>query len=114
MRPLDRPKVIGWVVLISVLSALGYASRSAGGKPPRDAAYLYSTAISGLLQYAIVLGIVLAITRPDWALLALRRPRSYRAVAAGAIVVFVTVYVAAYVVSSYSDPEGEQGLTPEG
>ena len=113
MRPLDRGRLTAWVALVGLLAALGYASRASGGKPPKDAAYQYSTAVSGLVQYAIILAIVLAITRPEWGLLALRRPSSLRRVLSTALLVFVAVYVTSAIVSAYSDPGREQGLTPD-
>ena len=113
MRPLDRGRLTAWLVLVGLLAVLGYASRASGGKPPKDAAYQYSTAVSGLVQYAIILAIVLAITRPDWGLLALRRPSSLRRVLSTALLVFVAVYVTSAIVSAYSDPGREQGLTPD-
>jgi membrane protease YdiL (CAAX protease family) len=96
-----------------VLTLIGYASRAAGGKPPKDAAYQYSTAVSGLVQYAIILAVVLAITRPEWRLLALRRPSSYSRLLSTALVVFAAVYATGAIVSAYSDPGREQGLTPD-
>jgi membrane protease YdiL (CAAX protease family) len=113
VRALDRGRLTAWVVLVSVLALLGYASRAAGGKPPKDAAYQYSTAAAGLVQYAIILAVVLAIARPAWGLLALRRPASYRGVVSAVILVFVAVYAVSAIVSSYSDPGREQGLTPQ-
>ena len=112
MRPLDRGRLTGWVVLVGALILLGYASRASGGKPPKDAAYQWSTAAAGLVQYAIILAIVLAITRPDWHLLALRRPHGWRQMLGTALIVFVAVYVTSAIVTSYSDPGQEQGLTP--
>ena len=112
MRTLDRGKLTGWVALVGVLAVLGYASRAAGGKPPKDAAYQYSTAVAGVIQYAIILAVVLAIARPDWSLLALRRPSSLGRVVATALLVFVAVYATSAIVSAYSDPGREQGLTP--
>jgi uncharacterized protein len=109
---LDRGRLAAWVGLVAVLTLLGYASRGVGGKPPKDAAYQYSTAASGLVQYAIILAIVLAIARPEWRLLALRRPSSLRRVLSGALFVFAVVYTAGAIVSAYSDPGREQGLTP--
>jgi len=109
---LDRGRLTAWVALVSVLALLGYASRAAGGKPPKDAAYHYSTAASGIVQYAIILGVVLAITRPDWRLLALRKPSSYRRGVSAALLVFAAVYATSGVVSAYSNPGREQGLTP--
>ena len=63
---LDRGKLTAWGILVSLLVLLGYASRAAGGKPAKDVAYRYSTAASGLIQYAIILAVVLAIARPQW------------------------------------------------
>ena len=113
MRSLDRGRLTAWIALVSVLALLGYASRATGGKPPKNAAFHYSTAVSGFVQYGIILGIVLAIARPDLRLLALRRPSSYGRVLSTAIVVFVAVYATTAVVSAFSNPGREQGLTPD-
>jgi membrane protease YdiL (CAAX protease family) len=113
MRTLDRGRLKAWVVLVAVLAAFGYASRASGGKPPKDAAYQWSTAAAGVIQYGIILAIVLAITRPDWSLLALRRPRFLIRVSAAVVLVFVAVYGTSAVVAAYSDPGREQGLTPD-
>ena len=107
-------KLTAWVIFVAVLALIGYASRLSGGKPPKDAAYLYSTAASGLVQYAIILGIVLLIARPDWSLLALRRPRAWARTLIAVVIVFASVYGVAAIVSAYGDPGREQGLTPHG
>jgi CAAX protease family protein len=107
-------KLTAWVILVSVLALLGYAGRASGGKPPKDAAYLYSTAASGLAQYAIVLAVVLLIARPEWSLLALRRPRGWARTLGSVLIVFVAVYAVSAIVSAYGDPGREQGLTPQG
>ncbi len=109
---LDRGRLTAWIALVSLLTLLGYASRAAGGKPPKDAAYQYSTAVSGLIQYAIILAVVLAIARPHVELLALRAPSSYRRVLSTALAAFAAVYLTSAIVSAYSDPGREQGLTP--
>ena len=112
---LDRRRLTGWAVLISVLAILGYASRAAGGKPDKDVAYQYVTAASGTIQYGIILALVLTIARPDWRrLLALRPPTSYGRALGTAFVVLVAVYLTSFVVSTFSDPGREQGLTPNG
>ena len=98
------------MILVSALVLLSYASRAAGGKPPEDAAYKYSTAVGGLVQYAIILAIVLAIARPDLCrLLALRAPRAWRRALAAALVVFVVVYAISAVVSAFGDPGRRAG-----
>jgi membrane protease YdiL (CAAX protease family) len=111
---LQRGRLTAWIAFVSVFALLNYASRAAGGKPPKDVAYQYSTFVSGAIQYLIVLGIVLAVARPDWGLFALRRPSSFGRAAAIAVGVFVAVYATSAVVSAYSDPGREQGLTPTG
>jgi uncharacterized protein len=105
-------KLTAWVILVSVLALLGYAARASGGKPPKDAAYQYSTAAAGLVQYAIILVVVLAITRPEWSLLALRRPAGWGRTLGTVAIVFLAVYAASAVVSAFGDPGREQGLTP--
>jgi membrane protease YdiL (CAAX protease family) len=110
---LDRGRLTAWVVLVSLLTLLGYASRAAGGKPPKDAAYQYSTAAGGIVQYAIILAVVLVIARPRWGLLALRGPASYRRALSTGVLVYVAVLIVAYVVDQFSDPGREQGLTPD-
>ena len=111
---LDRGRLLGWAVLISVLTLLGYASRASTGQPDQNIAYHYSTAISGVIQYGVVLAVVLAIARPDWRrLFALRRPSSYSRAAGTAVLVFVAVYAISFVVSLFGDPGREQGLTPD-
>jgi membrane protease YdiL (CAAX protease family) len=110
---LRREKLAAWAILVSVLTLLGYASRLSGGKPPKDAVYLYSTAASGLVQYAVILVVVLAIARPDWSLLALRRPGGLTRTLTTVLIVFGTVYAASAIVSAFGDPGREQGLTPE-
>ena len=56
-------KLAGWFALVGSLAALNYASRFSSGKPPADSLYRYDTALSGLIFYALTLGIVLLIAR---------------------------------------------------
>ena len=110
----DRGRLTAWSVLVSALILLSYASRASGGKPPTDAAYKYTTAVGGVVQYGIILAIVLAIARPDFRrLLALRAPTSYARALTTALGVFAVVYVISAIVSAFSDPGQEQGLTPD-
>jgi membrane protease YdiL (CAAX protease family) len=111
VRTLDRGKLTAWTGLVGVLVLLGYASRAAGGKPPKDFVYHYSSAVAGLAQYAIVLAVVLAIARPRWALLALRRPAWSRSATSAVVLAVVAVYATSYVVDLFANPGKEQGLT---
>jgi CAAX protease family protein len=110
---LDRGRLLAWGTAVSLLTLIAYASRAAGGKPPKDAAYQYSTASGGIVQYALILGVVLVIARPRWELLALRRPAPLRRAISTGVLVYVTVLIVAYVVDQFSDPGREQGLTPD-
>lgn len=107
-------KLAGWTALVSVLALLNYASRAAGGRPPRDFLYEWSTSISGFVQYAIMLAIVLAIARGAREALALRRPPSWRRAALLAAGVLVLVYAFSAATSPFLHPGREQGFTPSG
>jgi membrane protease YdiL (CAAX protease family) len=94
-----------------LLIALGYGSRVASGKPDPDVLYRWSTAIGGLIQDGIVLGIVLAIAGGT-RLLALRRPVSLKQAALMIAMAIVAIYVFEAVYSAIVYPGNEQGLTP--
>ena len=71
-------KLVAWLVLVGALALLSYSARVAGGKPSRDVLYKYSFAFGGLVEYAILLAIVLAIARGlSRSTLGLKRPRSW-------------------------------------
>lgn len=110
-RSVDVRRLTWWLVLVSALALLGYSSRAAAGKPDKDVAYQYSTAVSGLVQYAIILALVLLIARPDWSLFALRRP--HKPILSSVLIAFAAIYGASFLVNLYSDPGREQGLTPQ-
>ena len=68
----------GWCALIVLMTTVAYASRFTGGPTPNDVAYKWTTSIGGLIQYAVILGILWLITigldrRSFWAF---RRPTS--------------------------------------
>ena len=56
-------KLVAWLSLVTVLSALNYSSRAAGGEPERNAVFHYDLAIGGLVLYAVMLWVVLRIAR---------------------------------------------------
>lgn len=109
----DTPRLAGWLVLVGVLAAVGYASRSAGPPDPQ-LLYRWSTVAGAIIQDAIVLGVVLAIARGRRELLALRVPttRAGRTLLIlGAALVAIYVWEAVY--SAVAHPGNEQGLTPD-
>ena len=111
----SNARLAGWLTLIAVLSLANFVGNAESG-PPKDFVYLWSSAIAGLIQFAVMLVIVLAIAgrQEIREMLALRRPRSWwQALALGAgLVVAVYVFVAA--LSPLLQPGEEQGLTPSG
>ena len=113
MRSTDR-RLIFWVGFVALLSALNYVGRFAGGDPPEDVFYRYSTAVGALVQYAVFGVVVLAIagaSRRD--LFALADPPSWGRAISGMVAVLLVVYAAAAATSPFLDPGGEQGLTPD-
>ena len=107
-------RLIAWASLIGVLSALNYAARFAGGKPPRDALYHWSAAVEGLVQYGIILAIVLWIARADGELLALRRPVSWKLAVGLAGATLVGIFALNALLEPLLHAGHEQGLTPKG
>jgi membrane protease YdiL (CAAX protease family) len=91
---------------------LAYVSRWSGGAPDPQVLYEWSTAIGGVIQDAVVLGVVLLIARPNWSWLALRRPRSFARAGGYLLVAIVGIYVFEGVYSALTHPGNEQGLTP--
>jgi membrane protease YdiL (CAAX protease family) len=109
-------RLVAWLVFVGAFIAIAYASRAAGGEPPDDLLYKYSTAVGGLVQYAIVLAIVLWITRGPRQrdLLALRAPRTWGGAVKSSILVILGIYAVTAVLEPFLNAGEEQGLTPPG
>jgi len=106
-------KLAGWFALVGSLAALNYASRFSSGKPPADSLYRYATAISGLVFYAITLGIVLVIARGmSRSELGLRRPASWPRALGFTLVILVALLIAETLLESLLHGAKEQGLEP--
>jgi membrane protease YdiL (CAAX protease family) len=113
-RRLNR-RLFWWTIVVAIMSTLAYASQLSAGPPPEDVAYRWESSIFGGIQYAILLGIVLLLTRgfDRGAFLAFRRPRSWwRAAGISALIIVVTFVVTA-VVAQFGNADEEQGLIPE-
>jgi uncharacterized protein len=108
-----RRKLVWWLVLVGAMTTLAYASRVSEGKPPRDALYQYSVAASGLVLYAIVLGLVLWIARGlTREQLGLRRPVSWSRALGLALALILAVLAAEAVLEPLLHATREQGLEP--
>jgi membrane protease YdiL (CAAX protease family) len=115
-RPNSGRKLVGWFALVGAVSIVSYAGRFAGGKPPKNALYQYSTAASELILFAIILAVVFWIARglPKREAFALRRPDSWRRAVRLAVAVFIVITVANAVLNPLLHGGREQGLTPSG
>jgi membrane protease YdiL (CAAX protease family) len=112
-----RARLAGWIALVGTLSALNYYARFTGdnsSSATRDAVYSYSTLVSGLVLYAVIMGIVFSIAVDRWDLFAFRRPRSWARTTGLAILIWVLIVGWEAVVTQLpiENPGNEQGLTP--
>jgi membrane protease YdiL (CAAX protease family) len=105
----------GWCTLIVFMSTVAYASRFTSGTPPNDVAYKWSSSVLGLIQYAVILGILYVITLglDRRRFLAFRRPTSWKRAAGIAVLILIAVFVVGGVVGQFANPEKEQGLIPQ-
>ena len=106
-----------WVAFVTVFAALGYAGNFAAdddGDRERDLLYQWSTAIAGLIQYAVIAVIVLLIVRGvPRADLGFRAPDSWRRALASIGIGLVGIWVLAGALGQFLDAGDEQGLVPK-
>jgi CAAX protease family protein len=108
-----KGKLLGWLILVGSLAALGYVSRFTQGKPAADTLYRYGTAVSGVVFYAITLAVVLWIAEGlSPAQLGLRRPKSWRRAIGLALAVLVALLIAEAFLEALLHATREQGLEP--
>ncbi len=105
----------GWCTLIVFMAAVAYASRFTSGTPSNDVAYKWSSSISGLIQYVVILGILYLITfgLDRRRFLAFRQPTSWKRAAGIAVLILIAVFVVGGIVDQFGNPEKEQGLIPQ-
>jgi len=103
-----------WLIFVGGYIALAYVSRASTGEPDDDVLYRYDTAVGALVQYAIVLAVVLFITRgpSQRDLLALRPPHSWGRAVGWSLVVIVGIYIVTAALEPFLHAGDEQGLTP--
>lgn len=105
----------GWCALIVFMSTVAYASRFTSGSTPNDVAYQWSSSILGLIQYAVILGILYLITLglDRRSFLAFRRPTTWKRAAGIAVLILIAVFVVGGIIDQFGNPEKEQGLIPQ-
>jgi membrane protease YdiL (CAAX protease family) len=107
-------RVVLWLALAGFGILLAYSSRLSEGTPKGEPLYRYGTAVGGAVQYAILLGLVVAIAGGSRELLALRRPGSWGRALGLAIATFVGIFVTSGILDHFLHAGKEQGLTPHG
>lgn len=106
-------KLVAWCAVVGTVAALNYAERFGGQKPPRNALFHYDLAISELVVYAVIFGLLLWIARGlSWDELGVRRPKSWPRAAGLALLIFVVVFIAEAALEPLLHPSREQGLEP--
>lgn len=108
-------RLVAWAVFVGALAALGYSAQLLGGDTPDDLLYRWSTAIGGLVQYAIMLFVAWLIARGlGRDLLGLRAPASWRRAAALIGAGLVAIWIVGAVLNLFLKAGEEQGLVPDG
>jgi membrane protease YdiL (CAAX protease family) len=106
-------RLAGWLTLVGLLALLNYAGRATSGKPDRNVLYHYGSAVGAVVEFAFILGVVLALAGSDRRkMLALRRPRSVGGAFLGGSGVIVAIYLLSAALDPLLHPGREQGLTP--
>jgi CAAX protease family protein len=111
----DRARLYGWLTFVGIFAALNYSARFSAGTPDRNVLYTWSAALLGVVQLAVILGIVLVLSRgrPRGEYLGLRRPSSWGLAIGLCILVLIGVFVLAGILSPLLQPGNEQGLVPK-
>jgi membrane protease YdiL (CAAX protease family) len=110
-----KRRLVYWGLFVFAFAAIAYASQFAGGKPPKDVAYRWESSVSGLIEYALVFGLVMLFTRglDRREFLAFRRPAiSWWRVLGLSVLIVIAVFVVSAAVAPFGNPEKEQGLIP--
>lgn len=107
-------RLLGWTLYVLIFAGLSYAGRFLAPEDTADSqvAFQYSTSVFALIQYAVVFGIVLLLSRGRRDLLALRRPTSWPRGAGISLAVIFLMVVISGALSPFTNPEEEQGLVP--
>ena len=115
LNQVSRPRLVAWAALVTVLAALSYAANLAdSGDPPDDFLYRWSSAIGGLIQYAIILAVMLAIANAvSPATIGLAPPRSWRRAAGLVAASLVAIWVIGAILNVFLEAGEEQGLVPD-
>ena len=116
-------RLAAWLTFVLALTALNYAGRFAGeGTVDDDIAYEWVSSVGVVIQFAIMLGILMLISRgvSKREVFALRRPASWKRAVGLTVLALAAIYAAAAAYTGLLsllgdyDPSEEQGLVPDG
>ena len=107
-----------WLALVGALAALNYLARFTledTGAGEQDSFYRWDMFAGGLVQFALMTGVLLWIVRggPAPTLLGLRRPRSWRTAGGLMLIVFVATLALGAALDPFLHAGEEQGLVPD-
>jgi membrane protease YdiL (CAAX protease family) len=108
-------RLAAWATLVGVMIAGAYAGRFLSEESVEEPLYDYGVAVTGVIIYALLLGILLLIGRglPAREFFALRPPVSWPGALGLALAGYVTIFVGAGLILIALDAGDEQGLTPD-
>jgi membrane protease YdiL (CAAX protease family) len=109
-------RLYAWLWFVGIFAALAYSGRFADGvEEDAEPLYEWTTGVLGLVQFAVVIGIILliAIHAPKRELFALRRPTSWWLALGISVAIYIGMLVLSFAMAPFLDPAGEQGLVPE-
>lgn len=109
-----KTRLVGWTSFVGLFATLAYIAQFSNDKPASDVAYRWDSSILGLVEYAIVFGVAMALTidLDRRRFLAFRRPASWWRAAGISALVLVAVFIASAAVAPFGNAEKEQGLIP--
>jgi membrane protease YdiL (CAAX protease family) len=108
-----RRRLVAWILFVALIASIAYASRFAAGPPDRNTLYKWSTAVSELFVFAVIIAVTLAIAGSQRQLLALRQPYSWPQALKLAVPVFIAAFVAISAIDRALHGAKEQGLVPK-
>ena len=111
-----RARLAGWLTLVGVVVAAGYAQRFNGAKPPKNALYHWDTFVNELVLFAFIALLlwVIALGLDLRETFALRAPDSWPRALGHMTIAFFAIMAVSGVVSPFLHPGREQGIVTTG
>jgi uncharacterized protein len=108
-------RLAAWAALVALMVAGAYAGRYLVEDPVEDPLYRYESAVSGIVIYGLLLGLLLLIARGlrMREVFAVRRPPSWPRALGLVVAGYVAIFVGAGLILIALEAEDEQGLTPD-